>query len=188
MATDTDRLPMPSPLTTSQRAAVDAIVSGPRGTLVGPFVPLLRSPELMTRVQLVGEYLRFDSALPGHLRELAILIVARYWNQDFEWGHHVPLARAAGLDAAVIRAVGQDNRAARGSDDVRAVWRFVEELIHDHAITDATFASALELLGDGGTVELVVLTGYYSTLAMMMNAARTPTPENYEHLPSQGSA
>ena len=74
-----DRLPMPAPaeLTAEQLAAVEQIVSGPRGTINGPFVPLLRSPELMTRVQMVGEYLRFSSVLDDDLVELVILLVAR---------------------------------------------------------------------------------------------------------------
>ncbi len=60
----TDRMP-PIPaerLTPGQRAVSDELVSGPRGALAGPFVPLLRSPGLMARVQKVGEYLRFESA------------------------------------------------------------------------------------------------------------------------------
>jgi 4-carboxymuconolactone decarboxylase len=179
---------MPSTLTTDQRAAVDAIVSGPRGALVGPFVPLLRSPELMTRLQLVGEYLRFDSALPADLRELAILVVARNWNQDFEWGHHLPLARDAGLDPTVIAAVGRGDEPDVGSDAVRAVWRLVTELINDRVVTDATFAAAMNSLGDEGVVELIVLAGYYTTLAMTMNASRTPPPDDYERLPSDGCA
>ena len=74
-----DRLP-PIPeeaLTPAQRAAAEELASGPRGKLAGPFVPLLRSPELMARVQKVGEYLRFESALPARIKELAILVTAR---------------------------------------------------------------------------------------------------------------
>lgn len=179
---------MPSVLTTEQRSAVDAITSGPRGVLVGPFVPLLRSPELMTRLQLVGEYLRFDSALPAALRELAILLVARCWDQDFEWGHHAPLAREAGLDPDVLAAVDRGDAPDAGTDDVRAVWRLVTELLTVHAVGDEAFAAALDVLGDAGVVELVALTGYYTTLAMTMNAARTPTPDGYERLTPRGDA
>ena len=105
LATGADRLPLPSTLTAGQQSAMDKVAAGPRGELIAPFVPLLRAPELMTRLQLVGEYLRFGSGLPTHLTELVILIVARRWDQDYEWGHHVPLARAAGLDEHVIAAV-----------------------------------------------------------------------------------
>ena len=87
----TDRMP-PIPaerLTPGQRAVSDELVSGPRGALAGPFVPLLRSPGLMARVQKVGEYLRFESALPDRIKELAILVTARCWSQGYEWMFHL---------------------------------------------------------------------------------------------------
>ena len=82
----TDRLPPLSPdaLTDAQRLAADAIVNGPRGALYGPFVPLLRSPELMECAQRMGEYQRYRSALGQRLSELVILLVAREWDQQVE--------------------------------------------------------------------------------------------------------
>lgn len=165
-----------------QRAAVQRITTGPRGGLFGPFVPLLRAPELMTRVQLVGEYLRFGSGLADHLRELVILLIARDWDQDFEWGHHVPLARGAGLDAGVIAAVAAGD-SPTGPPEVCTVWRFVEELIGEHRVGDDTFEAAVGQLGDAGVVEMIVTAGYYTTLAMTLNAAQTPVPDDYERLP-----
>ena len=79
-------------MTEAQRAAADELIAGPRKGVKGPFIPLLRSPELMARLQKVGEYLRFDSALPPRLSEFATLVVARGWTQQFEWAR----ARAAG--------------------------------------------------------------------------------------------
>ena len=181
-ATGVDRLPLPPTLTESQQVAVDRVAAGPRGGLIAPFVPLLRAPELMTRLQLVGEYLRFGSSLPPHLTELVILIIARRWDQDFEWGHHVPLARAAGLGEDVIAAV-RDGGAFTGNDDVRAVWRMVSELEHRRSVSDSTFDAVMHAVGDAGVVEVIATVGYYTTLAMTMNAARTPVPDDYERLP-----
>ena len=156
--------------------------SGPRGELIAPFVPLLRAPELMTRLQLVGEYLRFGSGLPPRLTELVILVVARRWDQDYEWGHHVPLARAAGLEEDVIAAV-RDGGAFTGTDDVRAVWRLVSELEYRAWRQRFHVRAASDQVGDDGVAELVATAGYYTTLAMTMNVARTPVPDNYECLP-----
>jgi 4-carboxymuconolactone decarboxylase len=182
LTTGPNRLPLPAELTAEQQVAMDKVVAGPRGKLIEPFVPMLRTPELMTRLQLVGEYLRFGSGLPAHLTELVILIVARRWDQDYEWGHHVPLARAAGLDDPVIAAVRDDGKVT-GPDDVRAVWRFVTELQDRHAVTDSAFDAAMGTVGDAGVVEVIATVGYYTTLAMTMNAARTPVPDDYERLP-----
>ena len=89
-----DRMP-PLPrerMTEAQRAAADELIAGPRKGVKGPFIPLLRSPELMARLQKVGEYLRFDSVLPPRLSEFTTLVVARHWTQQFEWFVHVQLA------------------------------------------------------------------------------------------------
>jgi 4-carboxymuconolactone decarboxylase len=178
-----DRLPLPAALTVDQQLALERITAGPRGKLIEPFIPLMRTPELMTRLQLVGEYLRFGSGLPGHLIELVILTVARRWNQDYEWGHHAPLARAAGLDEHVIAEIRDGRSPVSGPDDVLAVWQFVTELDEHHGVTDPTFDAALRHVGDTGVVELTATVGYYTTLAMTMNVARTPVPDDYERLP-----
>jgi 4-carboxymuconolactone decarboxylase len=186
LAVGPERLPLPPTLTAGQRHAMDTVVAGPRGELIAPFIPMLRAPELMTRLQLVGEYLRFGSGLPRHLTELVILVVARRWDQDYEWGHHVPLARAAGLNEDVIAAV-RDGGTFTGPDDVRAVWQMVSELEYRRGLSDSTFDAALAAVGDGGVVEVIATAGYYTTLAMTMNATRTPVPDDYERLPARRS-
>src|SRR5687768_2418011 len=78
--------PIPSEqLTPDQEAAVQEMVAGRRGAVIGPFIATLRSPELTRRLQRLGEYLRYDAALPEKLREMTILLTAREWTQGFEW-------------------------------------------------------------------------------------------------------
>ena len=73
-----DRLPpIPeSQWTEEQRRYAQAIIDGPRGALIEPFIPLLRSPELMDHAQRMGEYLRYRNSLGLRLSELAILVTA----------------------------------------------------------------------------------------------------------------
>lgn len=180
-----DRMPpLPgSEQSAAQRAAEAALVSGPRGALVGPFVPLLRCPELMTRVQLLGEHLRFGVALEKRLTELVILVVARAWDQQFEWGYHHPIALAQGLGAEVVDDVSRGQRPASGDAVVLAVWDLVDELQRTRQVADATYDAARHLLGEEGVVEVVATAGYYTTLAMTMNVARTPPPPGAPRLP-----
>jgi len=63
-------------MSAAQQVAAQAVIDGPRGALYGPFVPLIRSPELMTAAQRMGEYLRYRSAIGTRLTELAILVTA----------------------------------------------------------------------------------------------------------------
>jgi 4-carboxymuconolactone decarboxylase len=173
-----DRLPLPAEdaLTPAQRAAVAEISAGPRGGVIGPFAPLLRNPELMTRVQKVGEQLRWDGGLERRLFEMAILFVSRWWDQGFEWSHHHPLALAEGLDPAIADAIGEDRRPEGMDPAATAVWELLDELHRTHGVSDEVYERALAELGDAGVVELTVTAGYYTTLAMIMNVARTPVP------------
>ena len=94
-------------MTNAQRVVAQAIIDGPRKAVYGPFVPLLRSPELMQHAQRMGEYLRFRSAIGTRLSELAILVTARQWNQKVEWAIHAPIAAKCGIDRAIIDAIAQ---------------------------------------------------------------------------------
>jgi 4-carboxymuconolactone decarboxylase len=184
-----ERLPLPpaADLSPEQQRAAERIASGPRGAIFGPFVPLLRSPELMTRLQLVGEYLRFDSVLDDDLVELVILIVARHWDQDFEYGFHQPLALRAGLPPDVVEAVAHGRRPG-GRPAVGVVYDLLDELHTTRKVSDPTYTKAVRELGETKVVEVVGTAGYYTTLAMIMNVAQTPPPAGAPRLPVRESA
>ena len=98
-------------MTAEQRAAVvDFKQTRNTSSFEGPFIPLLRSPELLGRVQVVGQYLRYRSALPRRLSELAILVTARHWGQQFEWHVHSADAAAVGLSSTIIEAIAEGRR------------------------------------------------------------------------------
>lgn len=175
---ENDRLPLlpQTALSEAQRTAVAALVAGPRGQLRGPFIAMLRSPELMDQAQRLGEYLRYRSSIPLKLREFAILIAARHWRQTYEWHAHAPLAANAGLAPHIIATLGTDNELDNLPHDEAVIYDFCIELQRQHAVSDTTYARAIELLGEQGVVDLCGVQGYYSMLAMIMNVARTPVP------------
>lgn len=166
----------PELLTEAQRAVAQAVIDGPRGALYGPFVPLIRSPELMSAAQLMGEYLRYRSALGARLSELAILVTARQWDQQVEWAIHAPIAAQSGLNAALIDAIAAHRRPHAMADDETAVYDFCIELQRHKRVSDATYERALALFGEHGVVDLAGINGYYTFLSMVMNAAQTPAP------------
>ena len=174
----TDRLrPIaPEEWTAAQREAASAIVNGPRGGLYGPFVPLLRSPELMGHAQRLGEYLRYRSAIGVRLSELVILVVAREWNQQVEWAIHAPIARQAGISADVVKAIARRERPKAMPADEEVVYDFCLELQRDKRVSDGVYRNALALFGEQGVVDLMGINGYYTFLAMVMNAAQTAAP------------
>jgi 4-carboxymuconolactone decarboxylase len=167
-------------LSDEQRAAVKEFASGPRGQMnwSGPNAVLLRSPDLMSRTQKVGEYLRYKSSLPPRLNEFAILVTARQWTAQVEWIAHHPLALKAGLDPAVAADLAQGKRPATMKDDEAAVYQFCKELHETKGVSDDTFDSVVEHFGERGVVDLIGLTGYYTMLAMVLNVAQQPLPGN----------
>ena len=178
-----DRMP-PIPdaeMTAAQRAAVaDFKQTRNTTTFEGPFVPLLRSPELLQRAQRVGEYLRYHSALPPRLSELVILIAARHWCQQFEWSIHAANAATAGLAPGVIDAIADGRRPGDMLDDEAALHDFCLELLRNRCVSDTTYARAVALFEEQGVIDTVGILGYYSLLAMVMNTARTPLRDGME--------
>ena len=138
----------------------------------GPFIPLLESPELMTRVSALGEYLRFRSALPPRLSELAILITAAHWRQQYEWDVHAPIALEAGIPQSVLDATWK-GQAPDGLDiQQQAVHDLCVALHRDRTVFRALQDRAQAALGEQGTIDAIAICGYYALLAMVLNARR----------------
>jgi 4-carboxymuconolactone decarboxylase len=184
-----DRMPPLDPvlMDEAQRKAAAALIAGPRKGVFGPFIPLMRSPELLDRLQRVGEYLRFGSSVPAKLNEFAMCVVARHWTNQFEWAVHYPLALKAGLPRETLDAVGEGRRPGSMAQDEGLVHDFLAELLTTHGVCDATYARARDHLGEQGVIDLVGLAGYFAALCMVMNVARTPPPSSdappLAHLP-----
>jgi 4-carboxymuconolactone decarboxylase len=163
-------------LTEEQREVARALVNGPRGVIVGPFIPLLRNPGLASRVEKVGEYLRYGGLLPKRLMELTVLIVGEACRSPFEWYSHAPLGLKAGLPQSVIDSVGAGRRPETDDAEILAVYDFAAMLLREKAVTEPVYRRALASLGDAGVVELVGVCGYYTLLAMMLNVAEIGAP------------
>jgi 4-carboxymuconolactone decarboxylase len=170
------------PLTEPSRrqAALGERMTASRGGLAGPFIPLLRSPELFERVEPLATYCSSGSALPGRLRELALLITARHFDAQHSWLAHRGKAESAGLDPAALRrlAEGEDPRFAR--EDERVLYRFVTEVFRDHFVADDTFAAALACLGERGLVDLAGSLGTFAMLGLLSNAFEVDLPPGQE--------
>jgi len=179
MTARTPRMPMipDAQMTEAQKAVVKEIVSGPRGHLVGPFIPLLRSPDFMNRLQKTGEYLRFNSALEPRRSEMVILMTARVWSQVFEWHHHRIIAEKTGLAAEIIDAIAEGRRPTKMAADEAAIYDFIDELSRNRSVSDPTYARAKEQFGERGVIDMIGIHGYYSLLAMILNVSRAPLPE-----------
>ena len=164
-------------MTPAQQKAAEEICAGPRGEVKGPFVAFIRSPELMNRVQKVGEYIRFICPLDKRLNEFAAIIAARHWGQQFEWWAHYRQALEHGLDAKVADAVAEGRRPDGMAEDETIVYDLLTEVLNTKGASDTTYARAVKKFGEPGVVDILAVAGYYAMLAMVMNVARTAVPE-----------
>ena len=167
----------PAALSGARKALYDKSVAGPRGRVAGPLEAMVLCPAAGDPLQDLGGRLRFDGVLPGKLRELAILVAARFWTAQFEWHAHARIAREEGLDAAAIAAIAEGAAPALATPEEQAVYSFCRELHETRAVGGDTYAKAVETLGQEAVIELTVLSGYYTTVSMILNTFEVPLPE-----------
>ena len=174
-----DRIPLVESdrLTPEQRQVYDRIVAGPRRAMVGPLRAVLHNPELAEHWQQLGALVRYGTSLPARLKEIAILITARRWNADLEWRIHEAEARKAGVSDAVVDAIRAAVLPAFADVAEREVYEFARELQENGRVSDPCYRAVHDRLGTVGIVELTALVGYYTMVAMMLNAHEVALPE-----------
>jgi 4-carboxymuconolactone decarboxylase len=163
-------------LSPEQKKVADAIASGPRGGLRGPFEPWLRSPVLADRAQKLGEYCRFNNSLPKDLSELAICLVGRHFKAQFEFYAHARLAREAGLAGDIVEAIRVRATPPFRRDVEKTVYDFVTEYLETNRVAAPNYTRAIEALGEQGVVDLVGVCGYYMLVSMTLNVFEVPLP------------
>ena len=174
-----DRMPrIPADkLTDAQKKAIEEFKAARSADISGPFVAMLRSPEVMSRARAMGDYLRFKSSLPPRLSELVILLTARRWTQQYEWNAHAPLAVTGGLNPDIVKAIAEGRRPDRMAEDEDIVYSLFDEIQHHQSVSDGTYRRAVGKIGEQGVIDVMGIAGYYTMLAMVMNTARTPLPD-----------
>lgn len=130
------------------------------------FRALLHNPKAAGYLTSMGAQLRFQSALPENLKEMAIILIAREWNSDIEWTAHAALAARAGVAAESIEAVRTGKAPAGLTQQEQVIARYVHDLLRKKSVSDDVFGAAEALLGTQGVVDLTLTCGYYSAINM----------------------
>ena len=174
------RLPTidPQDYNEGQKAAAEEFESARNRPVFGPFEPLMHSPEVMNKARAFGDYLHYNSAIGNTLSELAILITAREWTQDYEWYVHYPISLKEGISKDIADAIAEGRRPSGMSNDEAIVYDFSIELHRNKQVSDVTYKAAEDRFGYKGVVDLTGINGYYTFLAMQMNMAQYPLPED----------
>jgi 4-carboxymuconolactone decarboxylase len=167
----------------AQRKAAQEFLATRQTPVFGPFIPLIRSPELMLRAKEMGDYLRFKNSVGPKLSEFTILIMAREWTQDYEWYVHHPLAMKAGLKPEIAEAIFDGRRPDGMAADEEAVYDFVTELNHSKRVSGTTYEGAVREVGEQGVIDITGLQGYYTLIAMVLNVSRFELPAGARRFP-----
>lgn len=171
-------LPALEDMSPEQRRIYDQALShlggpvGPRIALIGTPEVAARWSDLLTAVQ--------QSALDRRLWELAILIVARHWGSQFEWYAHERPALERGISREAVEAIRHGRRPTTLLEDEQRVYDYATELLENHHVSHETYGRLRDLIGSKQLVELTVLMGHYSSVAMTLNAHCMPLPDGVE--------
>jgi 4-carboxymuconolactone decarboxylase len=145
-------------------------IADSRGSVRGPYGVLLHSPDLAARVAHTGTYVRFNLDLPEALRETIILATAREIKSQYEFSAHARLARQAGLAEDTIQAIARGTAPQGLSGDAAMLVRYVQELLRNHKISDATFNAVRDRFGMRKTLEITALIGHYLLVGQILAA------------------
>ncbi len=174
------RIPLPSSrdeLDEAQRVVWDAVVSGPRGQVIGPLRAAIHNAELAGRWSALGETLRFSTSLEKRLSELAICVTGRRWSSQVEWFVHAATAAKVGVAPVVLDAMLHGMAPPFEKRDEAVVYEFARTLQEDGRVPDAIYDEARGMFGVKGVVELTALVGYYTMVSMTLNAHGVPLPD-----------
>src|SRR5580698_292217 len=159
-------------MTPEQRKMTDIAVAQ-RGT-GGSFNISVRDPDGGQLFFDMGDRVRFHMSVPDKLKELAIILTARYWAAQFEWLAHRQAAVQAGLSEDKVKAIAEGRRPVGMSAEEESVYNFITELFKTRRVSDETFAAAKKVVGERGIVDLLASAGFYQIVSMFMNVDRLP--------------
>ena len=167
----------------AQRRLHDAVVSGPRGRMIGPLRAAIHSPELAGLWSQLGEFLRYRTCLPKRLNELAIVVTGRRWTSQVEWWVHARACVEAGMSQAVVDAI--EALAPPVFDEAAdvEVYEFARLLQETGQVPADAYRAVEARWGTRGVVELAAVIGYNTMVSMTLNAHQIPLPEEATGLP-----
>lgn len=166
-------------------------IQGPIDFIMPPGVPpLVLFTTLARDPRLFGKFFAGSLLDRGHLtlrqRELVIHRTTALCGSQYEWGVHVRgFAGQAGLDgpqlASTVHGSADD---ACWSDDDRVLIRLCDALHRDCDVDDALWAALRERFSEPACLELLMLCGFYRTVAYLTNALRLPLEAGAARFPA----
>jgi 4-carboxymuconolactone decarboxylase len=165
----------PDQLTPEQKTVFHNLTAG-RGRILGPYKVWIHSPTVAAGMEHIGTYLNKRGTLSTREVEIGILVIAQHWDANYVRQAHIKAGKAAGLSDAIIEAVLAGRDPNLSDPHEHAVHRFATALVAGAKLSDAEFAEIEKALGRDGVAEVLVLLGYYTSVALAMKVHDVPVP------------
>ena len=165
----------PEKMTPAQKKVVEEYAKVRTGSSLNgnPWMTMLRVPDIVIpALEMRLHLLSPQAALPPKLVEFATIISAAEWTNNFEWGGHSQTAMKNGLKPEIVQALAEGRRPSGMAEDEEIIYDLCAELFKHQSVSDYTYDRAVKKFGEAGVVETAHITGLYTMLAMIMNAAR----------------
>jgi len=164
-------------LTAEQKTVFDQLVAG-RGRILGPYKIWIHSPTVASGMEHIGTYINKRSSLSTREVEIGILVIAKHWDGEYVKQAHIKAGKAAGLTQEQIDAILADRDPGLTDPHEKAVLRFAVALTNKTKLSDADFAEIENTIGRDGIAEVLVLLGYYTSVALGMKVHEVPIPQS----------
>ncbi len=165
----------PEEMTSEQTRVFEELTAG-RGRILTPYRVWIHSPAVASGMERIGTFLNNRASLSRREVEIAILIIARHWQADYVLQAHVREGKAAGLSDETINAICQGRDPHLSDPHEFAVHGFARALADKAKLSDAEFTAFERVLGRAGIADVLVLIGYYTSVALAMKVHDVPIP------------
>lgn len=146
------------------------------------FATLARHPKLLGSWLPFGGRLLAGGSLDRRFTELIILRTAYNMGNVYEWGQHVEISTALGIEQAAIERIAAGAEADGWSPLEALLLRATDELHVKRYITHETWEALAGHLDEARLIELCFLVGHYEMLAMFLRTAGVQLEPGKEHL------
>lgn len=177
------RLPViqsPDELSGGARRIAESIVDS-RKSLAGPFSVWMHAPEWTERVAHLGTLVRFEGTLEFRVRTLAALVVGRHFQAQYVWGIQGVIGADRGIPRSTIDAIRDGRSDGVPAEDLQII-DFARQLVAKNRVEEPLAQAVLKRLGKDEFVQLTTCIGYYTMLAMTVNAAELEPDPAHEAL------
>ncbi len=165
----------PDKLTAEQKTVFDQLVAG-RGRILGPYKIWIHSPTVASGMEHIGTFLNKRSSLSTREVEIGIMVIAQHWDGEYVKQAHIKAGKAAGLTQEQIDAILAGRDPGLPNPHEKAVHRFAVALTNKTKLSDTDFAEIEKVIGREGIAEVLVLLGYYTSVALGMKVHEVPVP------------